>query len=160
MPTPARAEYLEAIGSGGTLLLGSDAIWCGDWKQILSVGPSRGENLPVSDMDGTEARDRDRGELSVTLKRITIDGRFDQDNNPVTTGQRENLLALMRIVANFWDDFCTGRRFTIRLTDPTGVSETSAQFEELGDWRDVGPLVSEVDALITLNFGRLGDPSS
>lgn len=158
MATAWFSEYVEAVGSGGTLLLGSRAIWVADHTDLFMVGESVGDNLPVADADGTVARARDRGELSVELRGVTVDGAFDEDNVAVASGaQRSNLLTLMRKVATFWDDSCTGRQFTLRLTEGATIYTADAQFEAIGRWRPVeGSTVAvQTDLLVTLNDGVL-----
>lgn len=158
MATAYFNEYVEAVGSGGTLLLGSRAIFVGDHTSLLGVGESVGSNLPVAGADGTTARDRRLGELAIELRDVTIDGAFTEDNVAVAAGsQRSNMLTLMRKVATFWDDSCTGRQCTLRLTEGATTYTGTAQFEALGRWRPVdGSTVAiQTSLLLTVSDGVL-----
>lgn len=156
MPTPWFDEYIQCIGSGGTLLLGSRAIWCGDWTDLLRVGRSDGANSEVGGADGTRERSRHRTDLAVTLRDVNINGWLDQDNLPVVANAaRENALTLMRTVGTFFDDFCDRRKCTLQLTEPSATWEAAAQFEDIGTWRVDTPYEMQVDLLITVSDGLL-----
>lgn len=159
MPTPFYDDYVELVGTVGatvtTLLLGSRAIFCRDWTGLLSVGRSRGENLTVYGADGTTPFDRERDELAVQLRGVVVDGNWDEDN-VAAVSPRPNALTLMRKVANFFDDNCTGRECTVRLTENSGdVWEAAAHFEEIDDWRILSPVAVETNLLVTVYDGVL-----
>lgn len=155
MATPSKADFIELVGSGGTLLLGSEALWCSDWTDLLRAGPSVGANTRVGGTNGRNPRGRPRDELGVELRDVWIDGTFTEDNL-ASASPRVNALTLMRKVANFFDDSCTDRKFTVKLTEDSGdVWEGDGQFEDIDRWDWRSNILVRTHLLIVVSDGRL-----
>lgn len=167
MATAYFSEYVEFVGSGGTLLLGSRGLWSPNLAPLVQVGPSVGGNLPTDGADGTVERQRKRGELSVALVNsgssgppggLIVDGSFDEDNAAVAAGSRRaQALTTVRKVNGFFDDFCTGRTFTVRLTMDGTQWEADGQLDEIGLWQWLTPTFAIGGLLFTVNDGLLSE---
>lgn len=156
MATPHFGEYVELVGSGGTLLLGSKAIFCQDFSDLFRTGRSVGDNTRVGGVGGELERARTRGGLAVQLRGVTVDGYYDEDNVAVASGsRRSNTLTLFRKVANFFDDSCTGRTFTVRLTVGATVYEGDGQYVEDDVWRWANPTFGTTNLMIRVSDGVL-----
>ena len=147
-------EYVELAYGAQTMSLGQPHRLCLDHDDLDGLGRSRGTDLTVAHMDGVEPRDRDRGDLPVELRDILINGRVDQNGDPVAADRRAAAKTTLRGLLAFLND-APGRRMTIRLHEGDDVYEGDSAFIEHGAIRWPDRDVVKVSLLFTVAEGLL-----
>lgn len=112
----ATAYYDEYVTLGG-LMMGSRAINCFDWGDLLGTADKRGTDFTATGVAGVTARDRVEDAMRVLL-RVRIDARWDQDNvRQAQSTWRANLYTLLDAVRTVAE---TDGVQTLQLTRPGG----------------------------------------
>lgn len=145
---------LKLNNGSDDLLLDGPAIKCVDWTDLYKSAPSRGSNLTVSQTDGTVLRDRDRGELAVTLT-VLVNGGWNLAGTKLSSGMELQARKLMRHLSEFVEN---GSQRTLTVTlDDDDVFEADASFEEFGQVRAESASIWRVSMLLTVADGILSE---
>ena len=113
MPT---AYFNEHVTLGG-VMLGSRALECFDFEELLGIAPKRGGDFTVPGTAGQTARDRVEDALEALI-RIRVNGRYDQDNvRQARSSWRTNFYSLLGTLEAVLDVNTTQ---TVELTRPGG----------------------------------------
>ena len=149
MATAYRSEYVTL----GGLLLGSRAIDCFDWADLLGTAKRHPGNFTVQGTAGRTARASVEDELEAVLQ-IRLNGRYDQDNARVTAGtERSNLYVLRAALMTELEDNATQ---TVQLTYPGGTASASCRVVDVrGPKTTRSPWIVEYAATLLLHGGAL-----
>ena len=147
-------EYVELLYGAQSLSLGQPHRLCLDHDDLDGLGRSRGSDLTVAHRGGVVPRDRERGDLPVELRDVLINGRVDQNGDPVTANRRASAKTTLRDLLAFLND-APGRRMTIRLHEGDDVYEGDSAFLEHGAIRWPDRDVVKVSLLFTVAEGKL-----
>lgn len=151
----AHVEFTYTGASPTTLVADGPAFEVTMFLDLYLTGESVGANLAIADVDGTDARDRDRDEMGASLD-WELRGSEDIAGTATAAGGevaqlRRNIMALTR-----WFDDAPGREVTVRLVETDGTEwEAIAHHEEWGRWQWHGShaktsqLLTVADGLLT-----------
>jgi hypothetical protein len=149
MPT---AYYSEHVTLGG-VMLGSRALECFDFEELLAVAPKRGKDFTVPGTAGQTARDRVEDALAAVI-RIRINGRYDQNNARVARGSwRSNFYSLLGTLEAV---LVVNTTQTVQLTRPGGGPHSaSAIVADVRGPKHHTPEIAELAVVLKLPSGAL-----
>lgn len=152
---PVSIEFSPAASGAGDLHFMSKGRFIENWYDLRNIGASRGEDMVIAEMDGTEPYPRERGSLSVELSGIHCNGRWTLDNavNCDTPWPQQARIYLDELLAFF--DSGSKRSFTVSVTEYGTTYSGPARFEQFGSISWPLHYVAAISMRLTVPLGVL-----